>query len=118
MLLAGAVGEVVNVFDRERGSSGAPRKDWYAALKAHLRVCDAPKQGFDELINALAGLAGKMSESFLQRGASLSFGRTSSPAMPFDSWSIARQDSSCWPRLSSCSDPSRCSAVDTESRRA
>jgi hypothetical protein len=67
MLLVGAVGEVVNVFDRERGSSGAPRKDRHAALKAHLRVCDAPKQGFDELINALAGLAGKMGESFLQR---------------------------------------------------
>jgi hypothetical protein len=33
-----------------------------------VRVCDPPKQGFDELIDTLAGLASKIGESFFQRG--------------------------------------------------
>jgi len=37
-------------------------------LEAHIRVCDPPKQGFDELINTFAGLASKIGESFFQRG--------------------------------------------------
>lgn len=68
MLLVGAVGEVLNVFDRESGSSRAPRKDRYAAFEVHVRVCDAPKQGFDELIDVLAGLGSEIGESILQRG--------------------------------------------------
>ncbi len=43
-------------------------KDRRATLEAHVRVCYPPKQGFDELVNALAGLARKISESYLQCG--------------------------------------------------
>ncbi len=67
-LFAGAVGEAVNVFDREHWSSRAPREDRHTTLEAHVRVCDPPKQGFDELINTFAGLASKIGESFFQRG--------------------------------------------------
>ncbi len=55
-LIARAVGEAVNIFDQERGCPGAPRKDRHAALEAHVRIGYPPKQGFDELVNALAGL--------------------------------------------------------------
>ncbi len=67
-LFARAGGEAVNVFDRERGCPGAPRKDRHAALEAHVRICYPPKQGFDELVNALAGPGREIGESFLQRG--------------------------------------------------
>ena len=67
-LFARAVGEAVNVFDGERGCLWAPRKDRYASVEAHIRIGYAPKQGFDELVNALAGLAREIGESYLERG--------------------------------------------------
>jgi hypothetical protein len=44
------------------------REDRHTALEAYIRVCDPPKQGFNEFIDALAGLASKIGESFFQRG--------------------------------------------------
>ena len=68
VLFAGTVGEAVNVFDQERGSSRTPREDRHTALEGHVCVCDPPKQGFDELVDVLGGLASKIGKSFFQRG--------------------------------------------------
>lgn len=52
-----AVGKAVDIFDRERGSSWARRKDRHTALEAHVCVGDRPQPGVEELIDGLAGLA-------------------------------------------------------------
>ena len=65
-LLAGAVGEPVNVFDGQCWSAGASWKDWHAAIESDISARDSPEQRFDELIHTLSRLAGEIRQSLFQ----------------------------------------------------
>ena len=67
-LLAVAVGEAIDVFDGKGGRARPSRKDRNPTLETNVRIRDAPKEGFDERINGLAGLASEHAQSLLQHG--------------------------------------------------
>jgi hypothetical protein len=66
--LFGTINETIDVFDLEDRGAWPFGEYRYAAHKTHVCISHTPEQGFGELIDFLAGLARKLSETCFDLG--------------------------------------------------